>query len=122
MAAPAPRPAAAGCRGLEAARRIRKVAAPLAPLPLGSRPRRLHACARAPTTGTVGLHPPPRGRRRLTGLCGASPAASGSLARGRRVRSPGRDVTRRREPGAVRGGGVGPDPERPLAGRRKWAG
>ena len=85
-------------------------------------------CARAPTTGSLGPRPLPRGHRRLTCLCGASPAASGSPAasrspaRGCHVRGPGRDVTRRRGPGAVRGGGVDPDPARPLAGGRTWAG
>lgn len=49
-----------------------------------------------------------------------------STSRSRRAavtwRGPGRDVMRRREPGAARGGGVGPDPARPLAGVMAWAG
>ena len=85
MAAPAPRPAAAGCRGLQAARRRREVVAPLSRLPSGGLRCRLHARATprpAPSACAVGRvaegaspataarAPQPEGTRRAAVTCG----------------------------------------------------
>lgn len=107
--------AAPGCRGHEVARGMRDKARSVRPAAL----RRLPApppYARAPTPCALALRPPRRGRRRLTGLCGASPTPARTRRAAVTWRGPGRVVTRLRESGAARGGGVGPDLVRPLAG------
>lgn len=83
--------------------------------------------------GAASTRAPPRPAPSLRALRGvAAGASAASAARARRPagarraavtwRGPSPDVARRRGPGAVRGGGVGPGPARLLAGGRTWAG
>lgn len=76
------------CRWCKAAGRISEVArsACLASL---RRPPAPPPCTLGHTSGSLGPRPPRRGRRPLTGLCGASRASSGTLPRGRHVAGAG---------------------------------